>query len=749
MARSVKRVLKNQGVFQIFSAMLLVIGVMVVSMYSIYRLSISSIYDKVTQNNSLAVQTLIQSFDNNFRSINNIIHSIHAMPYPVDGGDVPDMSNVFLLQDNIASLISSVDFIKEAVVFYNDLDIAITSEGTSSLELLFNQQYKHERYNLAYWRNYMKARNSFKIFPVETYRVMTTTSGLRQTTKKLMVVAGGNKVRLSSKNIILFINEEEFMKQANQSLIIPGSSLIVLDQDQQVIFSSDAQMNMSNVLEEVYLNSNREASLTKGDYEYHFYKSDLNEYTYIERVPFQFSNIDSVGKANRIIMFMAVLGAVLLSILLSIYLNKPVKRIMNQLGGRHGGNDFQKILSGVIHLQAENENYLKQLVHAEAEERRGVLLQAIDDYASSAVKELQRHGADFFIQKLFVMVVIQLKPADSERDHSAEALAEALQGDLRSRNYTAQVFYEKDLQFIALVGMRGVQERDGLLHSLGLLLGGLKEGEFAGYEFRAGVSKVYSSELANCRYAYRNAVKALHYRHVHEEAMVLDASKTEYDWHMYYPYERIEKLSNAIVNGKQKESKDIIGDTIGEAMERNVHYHQLSHVAKSMYYAMVRHAGPTANQNDELYGLERKFVAAIERMCDERELQQLLLEVAKHVANHVSSAHKQVSKLNPVFISQYIELNYMRNLYLDHIAEVTETSPKYFSSYFKKTFGVNYVEYLNKVRLSHAREMLKHSTYTVAEIGEKTGYLNASTFTTTFKKYYGISPSEYRKQHMG
>jgi YesN/AraC family two-component response regulator len=89
----------------------------------------------------------------------------------------------------------------------------------------------------------------------------------------------------------------------------------------------------------------------------------------------------------------------------------------------------------------------------------------------------------------------------------------------------------------------------------------------------------------------------------------------------------------------------------------------------------------------------------------------------------------------------------MENLYLDHIAEIVETSPKYFSSYFKKTFGVNYVEYLNKVRLSHAKELLKDRSLTIGEIGEKTGYLNSSTFTTTFKKYYGISPSEYRKQN--
>ena len=106
---------------------------------------------------------------------------------------------------------------------------------------------------------------------------------------------------------------------------------------------------------------------------------------------------------------------------------------------------------------------------------------------------------------------------------------------------------------------------------------------------------------------------------------------------------------------------------------------------------------------------------------------------------------EQKSKLNPTSIATYIELNYMKNLHLDHMAERLETSPKYFSSYFKKTFDINFVEYLNRVRLSHAKELLKKTELSVAEIGEKTGYLNSSTFTSTFKKYHGISPSDYRK----
>ncbi|MNY16469.1 Bifunctional transcriptional activator/DNA repair enzyme AdaA [compost metagenome] len=154
----------------------------------------------------------------------------------------------------------------------------------------------------------------------------------------------------------------------------------------------------------------------------------------------------------------------------------------------------------------------------------------------------------------------------------------------------------------------------------------------------------------------------------------------------------------------------------------------------------------TADSKESLQ-LEMAFCRKVDHATSRAEVIEAIQDIVRLIGSKRMLEGK--NKLNPEFINQYIELHYMENLYLDHMAELLNTSPKYFSNYFKKTFGVGYVEYLNKVRLSHAREFLRHTELSVAEIGEKTGYLNASTFTTTFKKYYGISPSEFRKMAAG
>lgn len=725
---------------------------MSVSNYFVYKNSISGIYEKVAQNNTLAVKSMIQSFDNSFRSINNIMHSIHGLPYDSlisEEDGLIDMSKVYTMQDGISSLVASVDFIEEVIVFYDDLDLAITSSGTSSLTHLLQKKYKHDLYNEDYWRSYTRSKNSFRVFPGQYFKVTTDT--LKQTNKKLLIAVGGNKVRISNKNIMVLIDETALLKYVNQKLMLPGASLIVLDQDRRVILSTDSKTDLSGVLDEVYFNSSQEASLTREDFKYNFYKSEFNGFVYIDKAPYQFQNIDSVTKVNKMIMVSAIISAILLSVLLSVYLNRPVKKIIRQLGGGNSrGNDFRKIFSGIVKMQMEIESSKKLLEYVETEARRSVFLQALDEYEHSDEHEIQMQSycSDILRSKHFALLMVHLIKKDDvqQTSLSVERITEIIHAALLKNNKNVNVFYDKNLQFISLVGIQQPSEREVLLKSLRLLFKSLEQGELLGYSLWASVSKVYAAEFVNCKLAYRNVKNGMLYRTINDTSSVLDVQKIHYEWSIYFPFEKIEKLSNYIKNGKLKEGKDIISETLMENADRNIHHHQMAHIAKTMFFYMLRHARSSANDDNTLYQLEQQFLRKLDKAYEYADVESALVEVAKHIAKH--SKQEQVNKLNPGFISQYIELHYMENLYLDHIAEVVDTSPKYFSSYFKKTFGVNYVEYLNKVRLSHARELLKDSHLSIGEIGEKTGYLNSSTFTTTFKKYYGISPSEFKKQNM-
>ena len=75
-----------------------------------------------------------------------------------------------------------------------------------------------------------------------------------------------------------------------------------------------------------------------------------------------------------------------------------------------------------------------------------------------------------------------------------------------------------------------------------------------------------------------------------------------------------------------------------------------------------------------------------------------------------------------------------------------DISPYYFSKLFKQETGGNFIEYLTEVRLRNARELLKDSGLSIKEICAESGYSDPNYFSRIFKKYEGVTPSEFREK---
>ena len=99
---------------------------------------------------------------------------------------------------------------------------------------------------------------------------------------------------------------------------------------------------------------------------------------------------------------------------------------------------------------------------------------------------------------------------------------------------------------------------------------------------------------------------------------------------------------------------------------------------------------------------------------------------------------------------EYIEKNFSNGeLSLNRIAAHIGVSPSYFSSIFKQVTGTTFVEYLTKVRIDKACELLRCTNSRTAEIGEQVGYSDPHYFSATFKKVMGQSPKDYRAGQKG
>lgn len=97
----------------------------------------------------------------------------------------------------------------------------------------------------------------------------------------------------------------------------------------------------------------------------------------------------------------------------------------------------------------------------------------------------------------------------------------------------------------------------------------------------------------------------------------------------------------------------------------------------------------------------------------------------------------------------YIETNYREELDLQAVADMVSMNSSYFSTLFKKKTGMNFITFLQNVRIEKAKELLVHTNLKLYEISESVGIMNDKYFCRLFKAATGMTPTDYRKRGTG
>lgn len=97
-------------------------------------------------------------------------------------------------------------------------------------------------------------------------------------------------------------------------------------------------------------------------------------------------------------------------------------------------------------------------------------------------------------------------------------------------------------------------------------------------------------------------------------------------------------------------------------------------------------------------------------------------------------------------IEKYIEENLDKKLCLNDIAVYVHMNRSYISRMFKEKMGENLFDYINKRKIEKAKMLIKNNVLRMYEIALSVGMEDTAYFSRVFKKYEGISPSEYQKE---
>lgn len=214
-----------------------------------------------------------------------------------------------------------------------------------------------------------------------------------------------------------------------------------------------------------------------------------------------------------------------------------------------------------------------------------------------------------------------------------------------------------------------------------------------------------------------------------------------------YPYQRETRLAEKVQLGEGEAARalfeqlwqELVGATAGNPELARARALELAVVLTRA--ALQGGAGPevlTVSQRASLAELTAAATAAAVKEWAAGVLERCLAAVSASQAALRSEAIAQAKK--------YLAEHFSDPVSLEDVARQVHLSPFYFSRLFKEKEGVNFVEYLTRLRLEEAKRLLARTNETIAAVAARVGYAEANYFSRIFRRHFGLSPSEYREK---
>lgn len=179
-------------------------------------------------------------------------------------------------------------------------------------------------------------------------------------------------------------------------------------------------------------------------------------------------------------------------------------------------------------------------------------------------------------------------------------------------------------------------------------------------------------------------------------------------------------------------------------------YMMLIMIISDIYFQIIKLPDDITADPDEILGDTAQYY---HKIISQKDIKGII-HYLKHACYKVNDFYTQMNKgkFTGVLkrVADYINSNYTKeNLMIKEVAQHAYVSSSYLSIILKKELGITFIEYLTKIRMEKAKKLLDETQMKQYEIAEACGYSNPTYFSTIFKRYYGVSPSSYLNKNKG
>lgn len=252
------------------------------------------------------------------------------------------------------------------------------------------------------------------------------------------------------------------------------------------------------------------------------------------------------------------------------------------------------------------------------------------------------------------------------------------------------------------------------------------------------------------RKSYKEARSALNFRFdpkfdKSKPFIRFDEISNENKEYAFYSAQMNEEILKSLRNNNREEAIKLVNSILDEIYSRNLSREYSSIIFMGILSLVLSYITQSGNTVNEVLEDEIDKIVGMSNRRSRREQRDLIIEIISKTTDyfekHKVSRSYRITKDGKKYIKEHFSEN---SLTVSSVASSLYINETYLRTMFKKETGMTVIEYISKVRIKKAKDLILENTYKLSDIAEMVGYYDAAYLSKTFKKYYGISPSKYK-----